>query len=1042
MKQIYKYITILFFGMLALCACTDESELQGLVVEKGEDVTLTLNFRPETNKQIVNSRATADENKLYDLHFYVFNASSGELTGYEKIASIEAGTIISPTANVEIRTKTGRSYIYAVANICEGNTYNLIDGQKVDHKGKLDLYQGGSGSTLSYVKKGDEDWYVCNGSVDVDAIVKSVKNSFDLDDFKNIKFYRVYSSQEGENFSPKPIDNHYMMSGYLNDGAPVNITKGTNNTATIEGGDGVIRLYRILAKNTLTIKTNGKKVFTPKSYTFYNLPKSGKLVPKAGISNANKTSDYITDNTTDFGTQTENTLLEETTFKVESKNKVIEFFYPENLQPTTATIAQWKDRETNSYNSATGKKSFTNAPLNAAYLEIQGNYEDESTETSAEVTYTIHLGHFNTTKLNDFNVIRNNHYNYTVNINGVNDITAEAQLKGDNPYAEGLVIEVSSGQHYSVDAHYETRVMKFAKSSIKALKGENNGPGYILNFATPFGKTKETVNIRKINGKGYVYDMQGNQICQITQLNEYKNRLFEGELDYTWMKFVRNTTENTQGLNGIKGICEYPGNGHSSILNIYELLSELYDDNTYGNSEEIYYTCFIDENYYDEKDWIDYVNTAPRNMQIANDLSVSSDGKSIYARVAYSISQQSIQTFYTMATKKAFGTEFYDEEKRYNIRLGSSGSIAYYENLSFVSGAADDWSGFSATANTVKNHTWYTNENNKIPIINNVAVEPIQPMYQSAAKACMSRNRDKDGDGIIDEDEVKWYLASIDQYYALYFAKSALPEALWFIDEGTGNNDGDMYEMQQASRTWSDNGHDFRGRYHYYTSSEKGSAGTFWPEEGLTSNPVQTNNFMCRAELIRCVRTLVNKGEGRECPDRFYDFAEVKNNNNRVIGGTFTINSMNVGIRPNINGSLPLHNELITDINALPRKFQVATRLVNNNNHSVNTITGQENDPCSQYTEGGFRNWRTPNQKEMALMLAHMKDQLKEDQCITRTRFSCYNGDNGTESWYDPTKPKYSWHNRVGFKVNNQGNFNLVEGTQTGKIRCVRDVVE
>ena len=118
MKQIYKYIAILFVGMIAFSACTDENEFQDVgVVEEGHEVTLTLSLQPETNKQIVNSRATADENKLYDLHFYVFN-SSGKLTGYEKLVS-ETGEIASPglpnAIPVTIRTKTGTSYIYAVA---------------------------------------------------------------------------------------------------------------------------------------------------------------------------------------------------------------------------------------------------------------------------------------------------------------------------------------------------------------------------------------------------------------------------------------------------------------------------------------------------------------------------------------------------------------------------------------------------------------------------------------------------------------------------------------------------------------------------------------------------------------------------------------------------------------------------------------------------------------------------------------------------------------------------------------------------------------
>ena len=1076
MKKLYKYI-VLSIGIVAFLACTDETEFPN-VVEEGNDVTLCLNVKPEIRKEIVNSRATPEENKLYDLHFYVFNESTGELTGYEKITVDDAEAIVSPTAKVEIRTKTGSSLIYAVANICEGDTYYLKDDdtENVSDKDKLDLC---ATSTLTYTTKVNENtnenehWYVINTNVNVAEIVESAKTNLDLVDFNNIKFYR-YLSGAGQNFSPKPLDNHYMMSGYLNDGDPVNIQIDESGKGTIAGGDNVLKLYRILAKNTLTISSSK---FTPKSYTFYNLPRSGKLVPKAGLSKANQNSAYITNNTTDFETPTEETLLEETTYTLRTSAKEIEFFYPENLQSSSETITQWKDRETNSYDSETGKKSFDNAPLNAAYLEIQGTYEDENTNTSAEVTYTIHLGHFNASKLNDFNVIRNNHYIYTVTINGVEDIKVEATTTSDsnvnndveNPYAEGLVIEVGGGLHYSVDAHYEARVMRFTKSSIESLKGNSNGPGYILNFTTPFGNTKKTVNIRNINGVGYIYGMDGEPICTISQMatETYKSQLFDGELDFKWMKFVRNTSDNTDAINGITGVCEYPGDGTDSDrqwLTVYELLAELYytgDDDVYeypitenGKSDlAAYYTCFIDENYYPNRDWIDYVNKDPRTMQIANDLKVSDDGKSIYAKVAYSISQQSIATFYTDNNKTAFGTEIIDEEDRYNIRLGSSDNIAYYENLTFSTGDTNDWSGFSKTKNTNKNRAWYGNEtgsnNRTISVVNTNSIEPIQPMYLSAAKACMSRNRDTNGDGNIDDGEVKWYLASIEQYHALYFAQDVLPEESRFINVGVN---GDMAEMQTASRNWAQSGHDFRGKYHYYTSSTRNEAGTYWPEEGLTSNPVQrSNSFMCRAELVRCVRTLENgtlndPGNGLGCPDRYYDFDPVNetfgngyNKVERIVGGTFTINSMDAGIRQNINGALPLHNELL-DQNKLPRKFQVATTLVNETNHNVNTITGQVNDPCSGHDEGGFNNWRTPNQKEVALMLAHMKDQLKIDQCITRTRFSCYNGDNGTESWYDQSKPKYSWHNRVGFKVNGDGNFNLVGTGDTGKIRCVRDV--
>ena len=93
MKKLYKYI-VLFIGIAVFCACTDENDFLN-VVEEGNDVTLKLSVQTQANKNIVVSRATAEENKLYDLHFYVFN-KDGKLTGYEKLVS-ESGDITSPT---------------------------------------------------------------------------------------------------------------------------------------------------------------------------------------------------------------------------------------------------------------------------------------------------------------------------------------------------------------------------------------------------------------------------------------------------------------------------------------------------------------------------------------------------------------------------------------------------------------------------------------------------------------------------------------------------------------------------------------------------------------------------------------------------------------------------------------------------------------------------------------------------------------------------------------------------------------------------------
>ena len=961
-----------FIGMAVFSSCADESEIVVVEKQESERAIVRLKVQQQADREVINSRATDDENKLYDLHFYVFN-ENGKLTGYEQLG----GNIKSPgPEDVSIRTKTGKSYIYAVANINSGSTYSLSQVNK-------ELLNVTSGTTTTM------------DNADLEAIVEDA--TLTHQQFLSVQFNRTYSAGDHQNFSPTPTDNKFMMSGYLNDGASVTIVEN----GIQENTDGIIKLYRILAKNTLTINTSGNGEFTPKSYRLCNVPIGGVLVPSEGISMANGVNADYTETTTRAEV--------ESSYQSTSTSKSFTFYYPENLQGNVNGIDNWKERETNSYSS--GNKLFTNAPDKAAYVEIIGDYVDENNKVTANVSYTIHLGNFSDEdRLGDFNVIRNNHYYYDVTVNGVNDIIAEAKIEADNPYAEGLVIKVGdSGEHLDVDAHYESRVMTFKKESLQALIEE--GTGYILNISTPFGQTRETVNIQydEDAGIGKVYSMTGSEICNINQLDE----LFEGEADYRWMKFVKNTTSNK--MNGVsdadisKYPCKYPGD-NGEWLDVFELLTQLYKDAIDENNkeDEVYYTCFIDENYYANKSWSAYVNQEPRTMQIANNLSVSSDKKSVYAEVAYSISQRSIATFYTNTNRIAYGTEIIDEEDKYNVRLGNDNSnkYTYYNNMEVKS--QHDWEGWTSASVTNNGQGWYKGSQDNITTY----TENIQPLYKAAAKACMSRNRDSNGNGEVDEGEVKWYLASVGQYRGLYFAQEVLPADARLISED---------ELQEINTRYMNggwgsdtNGHNFRGKYHYYTSSDESSAGTFWPEEGLTNNPVQASWGDSRAELVRCVRTLESNGEGKKDPELYYTY----NSSTR----TFNLDGIKVNRGP-IDGTFGVHNE-IEESNEFYTSFEVASSDYNNGRTvSMSTITGGS-DPCASYGDG---TWRTPNQKELALMLFEISTLGTNNQNYgARTKFS------GNDEGY------YRWHNSPGFMTSGKV-LNLAGTGTSGKIRCVRD---
>ena len=1088
MKKLYKYI-VLVIGILAFSACTDENEFLNVVEEEGTDVLLTLNVQTQAHKDVVVSRATDVENKLYDLHFYVFSAiGDGKLTGYHKLSN---ATSPGPQ-KITIATKTGPSYIYAVANINNGSTYQLV---------------------------GDNTRELLN--------VTDVESSgLKREDFLKIKFKRtpVTGSQVPK---PSPDDNIFMMSGYINDGNQVTIKKSEQENGYIDGAStnqpdnlNTIKIYRILAKNKFEIDLDNSTGFTPKSFKLYNIPKQGMLIRNAPyISDAND-SYYDYSESIDKGEFT--------------------FYCPENKKGNVDGITTWEVREENSYYQTddnrnqiyTGVKEFTRAPVNSTYVEIQGDYYNSTTtttnstttktETSGNVSYSIHLGDFSSTgSLGDYNVVRNYYYQYKVIVNGVDDIIAEAVVEGDtdnddNPYAEGLVIRTTANGHYEVDAHYEARVMKFTKTAIQSLKAANNnaGMGYILNIKTPFGETPQTITVKKITNSSstaiHICDMKGVTLATLNadgSLNKVDGKTVFGEddeEDYKWLKFVKNTTSNRINSNDIsKYVCKYPGDQWSKAvhnsstannkpnqpwLNVFEFLAELYDESTYdqNGNEEVYYTCFIDENYYPTKDWSDYVNKDPRTVQIANNLYISDDKNSIYAEVAYSISQRSIATFYNIdsgyagvANVKAYGTEIFDEEDRFNNRLvGGTGSNEavnqYYYNFELQE--PHSWNGYSSavatnigSANNPKH--WYVTENS----VNVVNIEKIQPLYKAAAKACMSRNRDLNGNGIIDEgnigdgSEVRWYLASVGQYHGLFLGKLALPVDSWLISDTEMSNIQTYFE-QTGRGDWNYNnyypwktlnndggsGHHYRGMYHYYTSSAAESAGTYWPEEGITNNPVRYS-WTCRAELVRCVRTLENGtsqnvGLGLDNPTKYYERID----NNFYLYGIETRRDAMIDSDEAEALVLPNHNELDTQ-NELYKRFKVASSDLGNsylNNKDLDDITGAAADPCSNYSEEKDAidkgKWRTPNQKELALML--LERQLGANWDLTdhaaRTRFSGYQGvvvNNDRNNYKinlvnDLDERGYHWHDRVGYVINGSGNFNLVNNTSNIKIRCVRDV--
>ena len=640
-------VNILVAAALTLCSLTSCVKENISAPDHGEGtVYLSLNvFSGGMDQVIVKSPwdpNDANERAVENLRIYIFSKATGNLVGYKYFSkddltftddSSQPGYDRTATVS-NIPTSTGEVYIYAIAN-ARTSQYKVTDDAILD--------------------------------IDESNLSHLTRETF---------LSATCTRQLG---SINPADNRFVMSGFANNGDPVTIARkdGTTQQAEITSPTDEdakrVKLYKILSKNKITVKTEGNVTFKPEYMEIHNVPQvyglmRGNNVAPSGF----ETFDRI----------------------IWSENSY-QCYLPANVQTTTASPASFNDREKNTYDD-TGKKTFVNAPANATYVVIHGKYQGG--DYAGDLSYTVHLGDFSH-NMSDFSVAANSNYEYTLTIKGVNNFIAESKKETgkDDPGSEGVVI-FKGTDILEVDCHYEARVMKFSMSELNQIINVDKY-GYILKIQTAFCETISMI----VDGDGKIYDAaefrtQSNPTVLTTVGTngmpvDASKILISGNADFDWVRFVKNTgaTYSTPKYNvgclvqnsgtsthSISDVCAYPGRANTQT--IFEFLRDLYkagkeQNSSYFNAtgSSVYVTCFVDENYYADKNWTEYVNKSePRRMYFANELFVSEDGQSSFAKAKYVVSQKSIWTFYKLdPTLKPFGLESVSEEKAQGVNVVS-----------------------------------------------------------------------------------------------------------------------------------------------------------------------------------------------------------------------------------------------------------------------------------------------------------------------------------------------------------------------------------
>lgn len=831
---------LLTLGILFISGCHDNDLIQQSTV--GAPVNVVLDFGTTNHEQVqIKTRTTYDlhyESMVRNMYVFVFannskiyghyfneanldDRSSKEYWTVDNMTSDNTGNQTSGTLHMSVPSVSGEAEIVLIANI-----------------------------DLDFMNVSQERLGLVRTRQDLNELVASLNQEI-----------------------PDRNAGYFMMTG-----SKSNVSIPQEGVISIP--DGKIMLKRLDAKVEVNVRINpneeskNQKVeeFTPESWQIINLPKSSHIVP------SDEALDLVEDSYFSIGPKN----FETTQNEIVNGNATggvlhgFSFYTLENKRSGDAKKSvngNFHERERRiknsdgTYNAENGLWEY--APELATYMIIKGELKmlvnpGQTTEQHliADVTYYIHLGDFAKDKDN-YDVIRNTNYKYTINIKGVDNIEVEVDTSNDNvegitenqPGAMGHLYEAEE-DIYTFDAHFGQRVYTIRANEIDT----ENMTWYVR---TPFGR--EGIPMKDENGQEIYND-----------------------LDYKWVEFMLNDKETGRNLYSNRNM-HYPAD-KSRLMSVIEMLNmvktEVFawragEENIFDDNNEIKFTIFVDEFYYDENPmnpndhdvlWKKFVNQPNRLMHILCKNNRSADDDSSVTGSILTIRQQSIQTPYNISLERtdlneAWGCEtqdetkneawFYHPDERYdNFNNNSDKFKPSYtpDNTSKSDGLYNTACLINLVSGTGANKSINTNLRWDTYIDYSENDVKLKAQYKSGLYSTLLRNRDLDGDGIIDPEELHWYIASLDQLCGLFIGDQGLStEAqLYPIESSREPNSPVVGGVFNGVFPW---------RLHVVSSTAwsqtAGNVPTIvWAEEGASTGAYQEHWGKPAYSPVRCVRNL------------------------------------------------------------------------------------------------------------------------------------------------------------------------------------------
>ncbi len=207
------------------------------------------------------------------------------------------------------------------------------------------------------------------------------------------------------------------------------------------------------------------------------------------------------------------------------------------------------------------------------------------------------------------------------------------------------------------------------------------------------------------------------------------------------------------------------------------------------------------------------------------------------------------------------------------------------------------------------------------------------PEIMTMRYTCMMRNRDNNGNGIIDAEEVRWYLASTEQLMALYLGDLGLNNiAKLYYTEDDDNVEkgvsGDMY---------------YPWRIHVVSSTRSpenlSKPEMIWAEEGCSTSAYGSDWGKSGLLSIRCVRNL---GHDQDVPgDLPYD---IENPN------SYPQSPVLMKASDNNHDANTIYRFNMESLNSASRRIRVSTELItlDENSEMARVYKGFETGPLGR----------------------------------------------------------------------------------------------